>query len=229
MVKRNCLVLCTLTLLAGSAWCADPTVLKTDRNKLSYSIGASIGKNLRRDSTEVDLDVLIDGLKAGLAGRKLLLSDKDIRQVMNDYEVQLRQQATARRQQAIQENKQKGEAYLADYKGQPGVQVSPGGVLYKVIQEGSGRKPLESDMVEVNYRGSLIDGTEFDATEPGHPANLKVSALINGWKQALSMMSVGSRWHIVVPAQLAYGERGVGSDIGPNEVLVFELELVAIK
>jgi FKBP-type peptidyl-prolyl cis-trans isomerase FklB len=102
-------------------------------------------------------------------------------------------------------------------------------VLYKVIQEGSGRKPLESDMVEVNYRGSLIDGTQFDATEPGHPANLKVSALINGWKQALSMMSVGSKWHIVVPAQLAYGERGVGSDIGPNEVLVFELELVAIK
>jgi len=229
MVKRNCLVLCTLTLLAGGAWCADPTVLKTDRDKLSYSIGASIGKNLRRDSTEVDVDVLIDGLKAGLAGRKLLLSDKDIRQVMNDYEVQLRQQATARRQQAIQENKQKGEAYLADYKGQPGVQVSPGGVLYRVIQEGSGRKPLESDMVEVNYRGSLIDGTQFDATEPGHPANLKVSALINGWKQALSMMSVGSKWHIVVPAQLAYGERGVGSDIGPNEVLVFELELVAIK
>lgn len=229
MVKRNFPVLCILTLLAGSAWCADTTVLKSDKDKLSYSIGASIGKNLSRDSTEVDLDVLIDGLKASLAGRKLLLSDKDIRQVMNDYQVQLRQQATAKRQQAVQENKQKGEAYLADYKGQPGVQVSPGGVLYKVIQEGSGRKPLESDMVEINYRGSLIDGAEFDATEPGHPANLKVSALINGWKQALSMMSVGSKWHIVVPAQLGYGERGVGTDIGPNEVLVFDLELVGIK
>jgi len=229
MVKRNFPVLCILTLLAGSAWCADTTVLKSDKDKLSYSIGASIGKNLSRDSTEVDLDVLIDGLKASLAGRKLLLSDKDIRQVMNDYQVQLRQQATAKRQQAVQENKQKGEAYLADYKGQPGVQVSPGGVLYKVIKEGSGRKPLESDMVEVNYRGSLIDGTQFDATEPGHPANLKVSALINGWKQALSMMSVGSKWHIVVPAQLGYGERGVGTDIGPNEVLVFDLELVGIK
>jgi FKBP-type peptidyl-prolyl cis-trans isomerase FklB len=229
MVKRNFLLLCTLTLLAGSAWCADPTVLKTDKDKLSYSIGASIGKNLKSDSPDVDVGLLVEGLKASLAGQKLLLSDKDIRQVMNDYQVQLRQQATAKRQKAIQENKQKGEAYLADYKGQPGVQVSPGGVLYKVIKEGSGRKPLESDMVEVNYRGSLIDGTEFDATEPGHPANLKVSALINGWKQALSMMSVGSKWHLVIPAQLGYGERGAGTDIGPNEVLVFDLELVGIK
>ena len=229
MMKRNFLALCTLALLASSAWCADPAVLKTDKDKLSYSIGASIGKNLNRDSTEVNLDVLIDGLKASLTGQKLLLSDKDIRQVMNEYQVQLRQQVAAKQQKAIQENKRKGEAYLADYKAQPGVQVSPGGVLYKVIKEGSGKKPLESDMVEVNYRGSLINGTEFDATEPGHPASLKVSALINGWKQALSMMSVGSKWHIVVPAQLAYGERGVGTDIGPNEVLVFDLELVGIK
>src|ERR1700739_3679638 len=145
MMKRNFLALCTLALLASSAWCADPAVLKTDKDKLSYSIGASIGKNLNRDSTEANLD----GLKASLTGQKLLLSDKDIRQVMNEYQVQLRQQVAAKQQKAIQENKRKGEAYLADYKAQPGVQVSPGGVLYKVIKEGSGKKPLESDMVEV--------------------------------------------------------------------------------
>jgi FKBP-type peptidyl-prolyl cis-trans isomerase FklB len=125
--------------------------------------------------------------------------------------------------------KLKGDAYLVDYKKQNGVQVSPGGILYKVLKEGSGRKPAESDMVEVNYRGALINGKEFDATEPGKPATLKVAALIPGWKQALSMMPVGSKWQIVIPPSLGYGERGVGNDIGPNEVLVFDLELVAIK
>ena len=179
MVKRNFLVLCGLTMLAGSAWCADANSLKSDKDKLSYSIGASIGKNFRKDSTDVDLSLLMEGLKGGLAGQKLLLSDKEIRQlIMNDYEKELRKQATLKRQKALGENKQKGEAYLADFKKQPGVKASPGGVLYQVIKDGSGRKPLESDVVEVNYRGSLINGTEFDATEPGHPAGLKVSALI---------------------------------------------------
>jgi FKBP-type peptidyl-prolyl cis-trans isomerase FklB len=105
----------------------------------------------------------------------------------------------------------------------------PSGVLYKVIKEGDGRKPQETDTVEVNYRGALINGTEFDAVEPGHPASLKVSQLIPGWKQALNVMPVGSKWQVVIPSQLAYGERGVGNDIGPNEVLVFDLELLAIK
>jgi FKBP-type peptidyl-prolyl cis-trans isomerase FklB len=148
---------------------------------------------------------------------------------MADYQTQLRQRATVKKQQAQSDNKKKGEAFLAEYKTQTGVLALPSGILYKIIKEGDGKKPLESDIVEVNYRGTTINGTEFDATEPGHPANLKVSSLITGWKQALSMMPTGSKWHIVVPSQLAYGERGVGNDIGPNEVLVFDLELVAIK
>jgi FKBP-type peptidyl-prolyl cis-trans isomerase FklB len=148
---------------------------------------------------------------------------------MSDYQTKLRQAVAAKRQQSMGENKKKGDAFLADYKAQAGVLSSPTGVLYKIIKEGTGKKPAESDMVEVNYRGALINGTEFDATEPGKPAKLKVSALIPGWKQALSMMPVGSKWHIVIPSVLAYGERGVGNDIGPNEVLVFDLELLAIK
>jgi len=229
MFHHKLLALCAAALCAGSAWCADAGPLASDKDRLSYSIGASIGKNLGRDSSDVDIAVLIEGLKASFAGQKLLLSDKQIRQIMNDYEIELRKQATARRQKAVLDNKQKGEAYLDAFKKQPGVQASPGGVLYQVIKEGSGRKPLESDMVQVNYRGSLIDGTEFDATEAGHPASLKVSALISGWKQALSMMNVGAKWHIVIPSPLGYGERGVGADIGPNEVLVFDVELVGIQ
>jgi FKBP-type peptidyl-prolyl cis-trans isomerase FklB len=229
MLQRCLMMFVGLALVASQAFAKDPIVLKTDKDKLSYSIGVSIGRNFNSDGTEVDPEVLMQGLKSSLAGEKLLMTDKDIRQLMNDYQTQLRQAAAAKRQKAIADNKLKGDAYLVDYKKQNGVQVSPGGILYKVLKEGSGRKPAESDMVEVNYRGALINGKEFDATEPGKPATLKVAALIPGWKQALSMMPVGSKWQIVIPPSLGYGERGVGNDIGPNEVLVFDLELVAIK
>ncbi len=229
MFKHHLLALATLSLLAGAAWGEDASTLKTDKDKLSYAIGASIGRNLTKDSTEVELPVLIDALKASLAGAKLQMTDKEIRVLMNDYERGLRKQATVRLQKAQTENRVKGDAYLTEFKKQPGVQSTPGGVLYQVVKEGSGRKPIETDTVQVNYRGSLINGTEFDATEAGHPADLKVTALISGWKQALTMMTVGSKWHLVIPSQLAYGERGVGSDIGPNEVLVFDVELLGIK
>jgi|ERR1035437_175765 FKBP-type peptidyl-prolyl cis-trans isomerase FklB len=229
MLKKNGMFLCGLMLVTGQVLAADATVLKTDKDKLSYSIGASVGKNLKSESTDIDINLLIEGMKAALAGDKVLLNEKEMRQVMNDYQTLMRQRVTAKRQLQLLDNKKSGEAYLADYKAKPGVLSLPSGVLYQVIKVGTGKKPMESDMVEVNYRGALTNGTEFDATEPGHPANLKVSSLIPGWKQALSMMPTGSKWHIVIPAASAYGERGVGNDIGPNEVLVFDLELVAIK
>jgi FKBP-type peptidyl-prolyl cis-trans isomerase len=229
MFKRNLMVVCGLALVASPVWSAEKTELKTDKDKLSYSIGISIGKNFKSDGTEVDVNLMMEGLKTSISGGKPLLSDKEIHQLMNDYQTKLRQAMAGKRQQAIGDNKKKGDAYLADFKAKNGVQTSPGGVLYQIVKEGTGKKPLESDMVEVNYRGSLINGTEFDATEPGKPATLKVAALIPGWKQALSMMPVGSKWHLVIPAVLGYGERGVGTEIGPNEVLVFDLELVGIK
>jgi FKBP-type peptidyl-prolyl cis-trans isomerase FklB len=228
-MKLEWFIWCGLFVSSIPVLAADNTALKSDKDKLSYSIGASVGKNLKTEGTEIDLNLMIEGLKASFAGEKALLSDGEIRKLMNDYQSQMRQRAMAKKQQAMGDNKKNGEAYLAQYKGQKGVLALPSGVLYKILKEGSGRKPSESDMVEVNYRGSLINGAEFDATEAGHPANLKVSSLIAGWKQALSMMPVGSKWQIVIPAHLAYGERGVGNDIGPNEVLVFDLELLAIK
>ena len=229
MWKRILIGPCALLLLASAARGEDPVALKTDKERLSYAVGASIGRNLSRESTDVDLDVLIRALKDSTQGRKLQLTEKEIRLLMSDYEKELRKQANARRQKATNENLQKGEAYLAEFRKKPGVQVTPGGVLYQVLKEGSGRRPIETDTVEVNYRGSLIDGNEFDATEPGHPSELKVMALIGGWKQALTMMNSGSKWHIVIPSHLAYAERGAGSDIGPNEVLVFDVELLAVK
>jgi FKBP-type peptidyl-prolyl cis-trans isomerase FklB len=229
MFKKRFILACSVVLLAIQAFAADGVAIKSDKDKLSYSIGAAIGKNFKNEGTEVDLGLLLEGLKNSMAGDNLLVPEKDMRQVMNDYQTQLRQKMASKRQLAVLDNKKKGDAFLADYKKQPGVLALPTGVLYKIVKEGTGKKPIESDMVEVNYRGTLINGTEFDATEPGRPANLKVSALIPGWKQALSMMPVGSKWHIVIPEVLAYGERGVGNDIGPNETLVFDLELVGIK
>lgn len=229
MKQMKWMVLSGLLLASNALWSAESVTIKSDNDKLSYSIGASIGKNLKNESAEIDLAIMIEGIKASLNGDKSLLSEKEIRQVMNDYQTQLRQRAQVKKQLAIGDNKKKGDAYLANYKTQKGVQALPNGVLYKVLREGHGKKPMESDMVEVNYRGALVNGAEFDVTEPGKPANLKVSSLIVGWKQTLSVMPVGSKWQIVIPAELAYGERGVGNDIGPNEVLVFDLELLAIK
>jgi FKBP-type peptidyl-prolyl cis-trans isomerase len=223
------IIVCGLFVTSGQSWSAEKTVLKTDKEKLSYSIGASIGKNLKMESTDIDLSLLIKGLKDSSSGEKSLLSDQEIRQVMTDYQKQLRQHAMLNKQQAAVANKKNGDEYLSGYKTQKGVLALPGGVLYKIVKEGNGKKPLESDIVEVNYRGALISGKEFDATKPGEPANLKVASLIAGWKQALSEMPAGSKWQIVIPSELAYGERGAGGDIGPNEVLVFDVELLAIK
>jgi len=228
-MKLRWLICCSLIAASVQVLASDKTELKTDKDKLSYSIGVSVGKNLKSEATEVDLNLLIEGLKASMGSGNVLLSDAEIRKVMSDYQTQMRQRATANKQQAVGENKKKGDAFLADFKGQKGVLALPSGVLYKILKEGTGRKPIESDMVAVNYRGALINGKEFDSTEAGHPANLKISSLIAGWKQALAMMPTGSKWQIVIPSQLAYGERGVGNDIGPNEVLVFDVELVAIN
>jgi FKBP-type peptidyl-prolyl cis-trans isomerase len=228
-MNLNWIMVCGLLVTSSQAWSADKTAIKTDRDKLSYSIGVSIGRNLKTEKTDVDLNLLIKGLKTTISGEKSLLSEQEIRQVMSDYQKQLRQRAMLSKQQAAGENKKNGDAYLSEYKTQKGVLALPSGVLYKVVKEGNGKKPSESDIVEVNYRGALINGKEFDATKPGEPANLKVASLIAGWKQTLSVMPVGSRWQIVIPSELAYGERGVGGDIGPNEVLVFDVELLAIK
>ena len=203
--------------------------IKTDKDKLSYSIGASIGKNLKKEATDIDIDLLIKGLKNAIAGEKLLMSDNDVRQVMGSYQSELRKRSMVTKQEALVANKKKGDDFLAANKTKDGVVVLPSGIQYQIIKAGNGKKPVDSDMIEVNYRGSLIDGTTFDATQPDHPANFKLASLISGWKEALKLMPTGSKWKIFIPSQLAYGERGVGSDIGPNETLIFEVELLAIK
>lgn len=229
MMKRKWVLICGLMLVVNQARSEEMAELKTDKEKLSYGIGVSIAKNFKKEGTDVDLDIMLNGLKSVLAGEKLLMPEKELRKVMNKYQGEVRQNALLSKRLALEDNKKKGETFLAENKTKPGVVVLPSGVQYKILKAGSGKKPIDSDIVKVNYRGTLLDGTEFDATEPGQPVDVKLSALIAGWKEALKLMPTGSQWQIFIPSRLAYGERGVGSDIGPNETLVFEVELLAIK
>ena len=228
-MKSKWIVLCVLVFVSMQARAEEAAALKTQKDMLSYGIGVSVGKNLKKEGTDIDLNLLIQGLKSSLAGEHLLMSEKEWRSVLGSYQNELSLRARATRQQAMEVNQKKTEAFLAENKNKEGVVVLPSGVQYKVLKAGEGSKPVDSSMVQVNYRGTLLDGTEFDATEPGHPANFKLSALIAGWKEALKLMPAGSKWQIAIPPRLAYGERGAGSEIGPNETLLFEVELVAVN
>lgn len=216
-------------LFVAQASAEEAAVLKTTRDVQSYGIGVNIAKSFKRDEVDIDLDLLVRGMKDGMAGDKLLMPEKELRRAMNSFQGELRQKAAARNRIAAVDNKKKSDEFLAANKGKDGVVTLASGVQYKILKAGDGKSPTEADAVECYYRGTLLDGTEFDSTEPGKPATLKVAQLIPGWKEALKLMPVGSKWLLFIPPQMAYGPRGVGSDIGPNETLLFEVELLSVK
>lgn len=218
-----------LATQAGATEAPAAPALKTQTETISYSIGLQAGRQLRKDGVAIDADLLARGIRDGLTGASPLLSDKELRQVMGSVLAQVRQKTAEQHRVAAGENKQKEAEFLAANKAKLGVVALASGLQYSVLKEGSGNKPTDVDTVQVNYRGTLLDGTEFDASAQDQPSTLKVAMLIPGWKEALKLMPVGSRWQLFIPAQLAYGERGAGEDIGPNQTLVFDVELVAIK
>jgi FKBP-type peptidyl-prolyl cis-trans isomerase FklB len=218
-----------MVLTVAQANAADETVLKTDKDRISYGVGVQTGRNFKKNDVEVDLDLMIRGVKDGLAGDKLLVSEKELRQIMNDFQAELRKKMAGNRRILGEENRKAGAAFLADNGKKEGIVTLPSGVQYKILKAGDGKKPLLTDAILVNYRGTRLDGYEFDASPDGKPATLQVGQMIAGWKEALQLMPVGSKWQIVVPAERAYGERGVGQDIGPYQTLLFEVELAGIK
>ena len=204
--------------------------LSTEKDRISYSVGVTTGRALRSaDGAEVNFDALVRGLKDGLEGAKLQIPERQMNGLLGKFQRELRQKMAASRGRAIVENKKKADAFFAQNKDRPGVVTLSSGVQYSILKTGTGPLPKESDVVTVNYRGTLLNGNEFDATEAGHPAHLKVGSLIAGWKEALKLMPVGSHWTLYIPPVLAYGERGVGADIGPNEALVFDVELLGTE
>jgi FKBP-type peptidyl-prolyl cis-trans isomerase FklB len=202
---------------------------KSDAEATSYAIGASIGRNFKKDDISLNQKVFVQGLTDALAGSKLKMTEKEFKSVLSSFQGEMRRKMAANQKDRSIKNQQKADEFLAQNGKKPDVVTLPSGVQYKIIKAGTGEKPSESDIVEVNYRGTLLDGTEFDATLPDKPANLKLAQLIAGWREVMGQMPVGSKWQIYIPAKHAYGERGVGTDIGPNEMLTFDVELLSIK
>lgn len=216
--------------LAGSAQAQDRPTLKSDKDKVSYSIGLDIGTNFKRQSVELDSKALAAGIADGLSGTKPALSDDEVKKVLADFQQQMRTRMAAAAQQAADENKKKGEAFLADNKKKKGVVTLPSGLQYKVLKESKGTKPKATDTVSVHYRGTLIDGTEFDSSiKRGEPASFPVNGVIKGWTEALQLMPIGSKWQLFIPSELAYGTQGAGPQIGPHSTLMFDVELLEIK
>ena len=215
-----------LLSLAGSVFPQDKsTPLKDSKDKVSYSIGLNIGLNLKKQNVSINPDTFVLGLKDALAG-KPQMTDEQVKETMTAFEKEMIDKQKA----AGVKNGADGEKFLAENKKKEGVKTTASGLQYKVVKEGTGAQPKEKDTVMANYRGTLIDGTEFDSSYTrGQPATFPVSGVIKGWTEALQMMKVGSKYQLFIPANLAYGERAMGPDIGPNSTLIFEVELLDVK
>jgi FKBP-type peptidyl-prolyl cis-trans isomerase len=231
MMTRRWITILAVGLLAAPASAAETPALKTQEDKASYAVGVDLARTLKRQGMEVEVDLVLRGLQDGMSGEKLLIPEKEFRQVLvNVQTVARRKQALYRGRTVAEANLKRGELFLDENKAKAGVVALPSGLQYQVIKAGTGRKPTDADTVECYYRGTLLDGAEFICTNPGQPATVKVKeADCPGWKEALQLMPVGSKWKCFLPPKLAYGPRGVGRDIGPNETIILELELLAIK
>lgn len=229
-MKRSFIAIIIVVLASSSFAQEKTTQLKDTKEKVSYSIGLDIGSTFKKQKLDISLDSLDRGLKDGLNGSKPLLNEDQIKETLAAFSKELTEkQATANKEAAIK-NAAAGEKFLAENKKKEGVKTTPSGLQYKVLKEGTGPSPKSTDAITAHYRGTLIDGTEFDSSyKRNEPATFPVSGVIKGWTEALQLMKVGSKYQLFIPAALAYGEKGAGSDVGPNATLIFEVELLGIK
>jgi FKBP-type peptidyl-prolyl cis-trans isomerase FklB len=207
-----------------------PFTLKTPKDKTSYAMGMNIGTGLRKQSIDIDPAVVARGLKDAFTNGKTLLTEDEVRTILTQLQADMRKKQQELAQVAAENNKKQGLAFLETNKTKDGVVTLPSGLQYKVLQEGTGPKPAATDSVVCNYRGTLLDNTEFDSSyKRGQPLTIPVTGVIKGWTEALQLMPVGSKWQLFIPSELAYGERGAGGQIGPNATLIFEVELLSIQ
>jgi FKBP-type peptidyl-prolyl cis-trans isomerase len=209
---------------------APASPFKTQKEKLSYAIGMEMGKGVKAQGIDVDATILVQGLNDAISGGKPQMSEEELRQVITALQQEIRQKQMQAQQAAATENKTKGDAFLAENGKKDGVVVLPDGLQYKILTAGQGKKPVETDTVLCNYKGTFLDGTEFDSSaQAGKPVPFEVKNVIPGFREVLQLMPVGSKWQVYIPSSLAYGERGAGGVIGPNATLIFEIEVVSIQ
>lgn len=225
----------------ATAKAAAPLTLKTDKDKQSYAIGINVGKglgqNLKRGGLDIDPAILTRAIKDVLAGDKQAMTDEEAQETLKQLQAEvgkkqeeMRKEQEAKMKELGETNKKEGDEFLAANKTKEGVTTLPDGLQYKVLTEGTGPKPAATDAVTVNYRGTLVNGTEFDSSyKRNQPATFNVTGIIKGWTEALELMPVGSKWQLVIPSDLAYGPGGRPPVIGPNSTLVFEVELISIQ
>lgn len=214
---------------AGVEAAAPGNRFTTTKDQISYSTGVMAIRNFTKNDVEFDIELMIQGMRDALAGKELKMSDRDIRAAMQGLQVELRRTMASSLRDLGAKNRKRGAEFLTAYRAKPDAVALSNGVLYRVLKAGDGPKPMETDTVVTRYRGASIDGVEFDATLEGKTSTMRMSQLISGWREGLKHMPVGSKWEMVIPSALAYGDKGVGDVIGPNEVLVFDVELLEIK
>jgi FKBP-type peptidyl-prolyl cis-trans isomerase len=230
-VTRKWGVVLGAALLAAQASAGETpaSALESLRDQVSYGIGVDIARSFKLRGIEPDVDLVTKGLKDELAGGTLLVPEEELRGILTAFRHELILRRWSAAKTAAQENKKKGEAFLVENARKQGVVTLPSGLQYKILEAGSGKRPTEADTVTCRYRSTLIDGSELDRSEAGKTATFKLSEVIPGWREALRLMPVGSKWQLFIPPDLAYGERGADARIGPNATLIFEVELVSIR
>ncbi|MCW9048560.1 MAG: FKBP-type peptidyl-prolyl cis-trans isomerase [Gammaproteobacteria bacterium] len=220
-----------LTACNDKAGNAENTIkLDTDTNKASYSIGVQLGTQIAKVKDMVNEDAIMKGFKDSLAGSELQLSAEDMQAAMQTFQQNMLAAQQAKQQELATSGKAEGDKFLADNKLKDGVKTTESGLQYKVITPGTGASPTATDTVVTHYTGTLVNGKVFDSSyKRNAPATFPVNGVIKGWTEALQLMKVGAKWQLVIPSELAYGERGAGASVGPNQVLIFEIELLEIK
>lgn len=229
-MKLKLAAVACVMLLTSHAMAEEKLELKTRKDKASYAIGLSMGGSLQKNGIDVSTDALFRGIKDALSGSKPLLTEQEIKDTMTALQQDVQAKQHEQMKALADKNKKEGESFLAANKKKDGVITLASGLQYKIIKSGSGKTPKATDSVTVNYRGTLIDGTEFDSSiKRGQPATFNVNGVIPGWTEALQLMREGAKWQLFIPSNLAYGERGAGGTIGPNAALIFEVELISVN
>lgn len=232
-MRNGTIIIACALLLLPVAVKTEAAELKTDKDKQSYSIGINAGRNMKKSlqmqPIDLDLKLVQKGIADAFQDAKPLLTDEEMQTILAALQKEIAMKQQEKVKGESEKNKKEGEAFLEQNKKRSDVKTLPSGLQYKVITEGKGKSPKPTDTVHVQYRGTLINGSEFDSSyKRGQPASFPVNGVIKGWTEALQLMKPGSKWQLFIPSDLAYGERGAGGLIGPNAVLIFEVELISV-